>query len=341
MTDDHFSRAPRAALDALTEAGAQMRRRTLLSAGLGLAAAVALRPARAASAVRIGYQKYGSLVLLKGRGTLEKALAPLGYEVAWSEFPSGPPLLEALNAGAIDLGSAGEAPPIFAQAANADLRYVGTEPPAPRGEAILVPKDSPIRAVSDLRGKTIALNKGSNVHFLVVRALEKAGIAYDAVRLVFLSPADANAAFVRGSVDAWAIWDPYLAAAERSTGARILADGTGIAPNRQFYLSRRAFTEASPDIVSAILKAIAEVDTWAAGNGGTVASELAPSVGIPAPVLTVALDRLSYGVAALDAKTIADQQAVADAFHALGLLPKPIRVADAVWAHPQRKAEIR
>ncbi|MCJ2075391.1 sulfonate ABC transporter substrate-binding protein [Methylobacterium sp. E-016] len=341
MTDDHFSRAPRAALDALTEAGAQMRRRTLLSAGLGLAAAVALRPARAASAVRIGYQKYGSLVLLKGRGTLETALAPLGYEVAWSEFPSGPPLLEALNAGAIDLGSAGEAPPIFAQAANADLRYVGTEPPAPRGEAILVPKDSPIRAVSDLRGKTIALNKGSNVHFLVVRALEKAGIAYDAVRLVFLSPADANAAFVRGSVDAWAIWDPYLAAAERSTGARILADGTGIAPNRQFYLSRRAFTEASPDIVSAILKAIAEVDTWAAGNGGTVASELAPSVGIPAPVLTVALDRLSYGVAALDAQTIADQQAVADAFHALGLLPKPIRVADAVWAHPQRKAEIR
>ncbi|MCJ2042049.1 sulfonate ABC transporter substrate-binding protein [Methylobacterium sp. J-059] len=341
MTDDHFSRAPRAALDALTEAGAQMRRRTLLSAGLGLAAAVALRPARAASAVRIGYQKYGSLVLLKGRGTLETALAPLGYEVAWSEFPSGPPLLEALNAGAIDLGSAGEAPPIFAQAANADLRYVGTEPPAPRGEAILVPKDSPIRAVSDLRGKTIALNKGSNVHFLVVRALEKAGIAYDAVRLVFLSPADANAAFVRGSVDAWAIWDPYLAAAERSTGARILADGTGIAPNRQFYLSRRAFTEASPDIVSAILKAIAEVDTWAAGNGGTVASELAPSVGIPAPVLTVALDRLSYGVAALDAQTIADQQAVADAFHALGLLPKPIRVADAVWAHPQRKAELR
>ncbi|MCJ2009925.1 sulfonate ABC transporter substrate-binding protein [Methylobacterium sp. J-092] len=339
MTDDpHPQRAARLAA---VDGSVPLRRRTLLSAGLGLAAAIALRPARAASAVRIGYQKYGSLVLLKGRGTLETALAPLGYEVAWSEFPSGPPLLEALNAGAIDLGSAGEAPPIFAQAANADLRYVGTEPPAPRGEAILVPKDSPIRAVSDLRGKTIALNKGSNVHFLVVRALEKAGIAYDAVRLVFLSPADANAAFVRGSVDAWAIWDPYLAAAERSTGARILADGTGIAPNRQFYLSRRVFTEASPDIVSAILKAIAEVDTWAAGNGGTVASELAPSVGIPAPVLTVALDRLSYGVAALDAQTIADQQAVADAFHALGLLPKPIRVADAVWAHPQRKAEIR
>lgn len=341
MTDDPLSRPPRATLDTLTEAGAPMRRRTVLSAGLGLAAAFALRSARAAATVRIGFQKYGSLVLLKGRGTLEEILASRGYDVAWSEFPSGPPLLEALNAGAIDLGSAGEAPPIFAQAANADLRYIGTEPPAPRGEAILVAKDSPIRTVSDLRGKTIALNKGSNVHFLVVRALEKAGVAYDAAKLVFLSPADANAAFVRGSVDAWAIWDPYLAAAERSTGARILADGTGIAPNRQFYLSRRSFTEANPEIVTSVLRAIGEIDAWAAGNGGTVASEHAPSVGIPAPVLTVALDRLSYGVAALDEQTIADQQAVADAFHALGLLPKPIWVADAVWAHPERKAAIR
>ncbi|WP_375464028.1 sulfonate ABC transporter substrate-binding protein [uncultured Methylobacterium sp.] len=321
-------------------------RRALLSAGLGLATAFALRPARAAGVtVRIGYQKYGSLVLLKGRGNLERTLKALGIELAWSEFPSGPPLMEALNASAIDFGSAGEAPPIFAQAASSDLRYVGAEPPAPRGEAVLVPKDSPIRNVADLRGRTIALNKGSNVHFLLVRALEKAGVPYDAVKLAFLGPADANAAFVRGSVDAWAIWDPYLAAAERATGARVLADGDGVVPNRQFYLSRRAFTDANPEIVSAVLTAVGEVDAWAASNTDAVASELAPSVGIPAPVLAVALARLSYGVAPLDARTVADQQQVADAFHGLGLLPKPIRVADAVWAwpdhRPDRKAEIR
>ncbi|MDP4005683.1 sulfonate ABC transporter substrate-binding protein [Methylobacterium sp. NEAU K] len=317
-------------------------RRLLLSAGLGLAAAFTLRPARAAGgSIRVGYQKYGSLVLLKGRGVLERALQPLGYTVAWSEFPSGPPLMEALNAGAIDFGSAGEAPPIFAQAASAELRYVATEPPAPRGEAILVPKDSPVRSVADLRGRTIALNKGSNVHFLLVRALERAGLPYDAVKLAFLAPADANAAFVRGAVDAWAIWDPYLAAAERATGARVLADGQGLAPNRQFYLSRRAFTEASPEIVSAVLKVIGEVDTWAAGHAESVATELAPSVGIPAPVLGVALGRLSYGVTPLDAATVADQQRVADAFHGLGLLPKPIRVADAVWIQPERRAEAR
>ena len=324
-------------------AGLAPNRRLLLSAGLGLAAAVALRPARAAGSVRIGYQKYGSLVLLKGRGTLETALQPLGTTVSWSEFPSGPPLLEALNAGAIDFGSAGEAPPIFAQAASPELRYVAAEPPAPRGEAILVPKDSPVTGVADLRGKTIALNKGSNVHYLLVRALERAGVPYDAVKLAFLAPADANAAFVRGSVDAWVIWDPFQAAAERATGARVLVDGRGtggqaLAPNRQFYLSRRGFTETSPEIVSAVIRAIAAVDAWAEGHAEAVAAELAPAVGIPAPVLTVALGRLSYGVAPLDAAAVADQQKVADAFHGLGLLPKPIRVADAVWTPPAHKA---
>ena len=315
-------------------------RRRLLSAGFGLAASCALGPARAAGgSVRVGYQKYGALVLLKARGGLETALKPLGYSVEWSEFPSGPPLLEALNAGAIDFGTAGEAPPIFAQAASPELRYVATEPPAPRGEAILVPKDSPVRSVADLRGKTIALNKGSNVHFLLVRALEQAGLPYDAVKLAFLAPADANAAFVRGSVDAWVIWDPYLAAAERATGARVLADGQGIAPNREFYLSRRAFTESSPEIVSAVVAAIATIDTWAVGHADTVAAELAPAIGVPAPVLKVALERQSYGAAPLDAAAIADQQRVADAFHHLGLLPKPIRVADAVWTPTGRRAE--
>lgn len=322
--------------------GLAPHRRKFLSAGLGLAAAGVLRPARAAGGtVRVGYQKYGSLVLLKARGTLETALKPLGYAVAWSEFPSGPPLMEALNAGAIDFGTAGEAPPIFAQAASPELRYVATEPPAPRGEAILVPKDSPVRSVADLRGRTLALNKGSNVHFLVVRALEQAGLPYDAVKFAFLAPADANAAFVRGSVDAWVIWDPYLAAAERATDARVLADGRGIAPNREFYLSRRGFTEASPEIISAVLTAIGAIDTWAEGHAETVAAELAPSVGIPAPVLKIALERQSYGAAPLDAAAIADQQRVADAFHGLGLLPKPIRVADAVWTQPERRAESR
>src|SRR6201988_1160915 len=190
--------------------------------------------------VRIGYQKYGKLVLLKGRGTLEEKLKPLGYSVSWTEFPSGPPLLEALNVGSIDFGISGETPPIFAQAAGAPLIYLAYDPPAPQGEAILVPKDSPLHAVTDLRGKKVALNKGSNVHYLLVKALENAGVKYSEIQPVFLAPADARAAFERGAVDAWVIWDPFQAAAEAATGARTLTDGTNIdgtniVANYQFY----------------------------------------------------------------------------------------------------------
>ena len=158
--------------------------------------------------VRVGYQKYGTFLLLKARGLLEKKLEPLGFGVAWTEFPGGPQLLEALNVGALDFGITGESPPIFAQAAGAPLVYVGNEPPAPRGEAILVPKDSPIHSLADLKGKTIALNRGSNVHYLLVKALEKAGLKYADVNVVFLAPADGRAAFEHGSVDAWVIWGP-------------------------------------------------------------------------------------------------------------------------------------
>ena len=138
----------------------------------------------------------------------------------WTEFPSGPPLLEALNVGAIDFGNTGEAPPIFAQAAGAPIQYVAYEPPAPKGEAILVPKDSKLNSVADLKGKKVALNKGSNVHYLLVKALEKAGVKYSEIEPVFLAPADARAAFERGAVDAWVIWDPFQAAAEAATGAQ-------------------------------------------------------------------------------------------------------------------------
>jgi sulfonate transport system substrate-binding protein len=187
--------------------------------------------------VRVGYQKYGTFLLLKARGLLERRLAPLGYAVSWTEFPGGPQLLEALNVGALDFGVTGEAPPIFAQAAGAPLVYVGDEPPAPRSEAILVAKDSPLHQVTDLKGKSVALNKGSNVHYLLVRALEKAGLQYSDVKTVFLAPADARAAFEHGSVDAWAIWDPFQASAELGLEAHTLANGEGgVAANRQFYI---------------------------------------------------------------------------------------------------------
>jgi sulfonate transport system substrate-binding protein len=278
--------------------------------------------------VRIGYQKYGKLVLLKGRGTLEDKLKPLGYKVSWTEFPSGPPLLEALNVGAIDFGIAGETPPIFAQAAGAPLVYLAYDPPAPRGEAILVPKDTAITSVADLRGKKVALNKGSNVHYLLVKALEKAGLKYTDIQPVFLAPADALAAFTRGSVDAWVIWDPYEAAAEASTGARILADGTGLVANHQFYFSSKKFLADHGGAVDVVLAALGEADDWTKNNIEAVAEQLSPSVGLPASVLAVSLKRESYGILPVNKEVIASQQRIADTFLALGLLPKAITVSD-------------
>jgi len=275
--------------------------------------------------VRIGFQKYGKLVLLKSKGTLEDKLKAAGYKVVWTEFPSGPPLLEALNVGALDFGNTGEAPPIFAQAAGAPIRYVAYEPPAPKGEAILVPKDSKLASVADLRGKKVALNKGSNVHYLLVKALEKAGIKYSEIEPVFLAPADARAAFERGAVDAWVIWDPFQAA----TGARTLADGTGVVTNYQFYFSSKKFLESDPRIVDLVLAQLSEVDNWAKGDIHAVAEQLAPAIGLPVPVVETALKRQAYGIKPITDSVIADQQQVADTFFALGLLPKQVKISDA------------
>src|SRR6266700_2807719 len=185
--------------------------------------------------LRIGFQKYGKLVLLKSKGTLEDKLKAAGYQVVWTEFPSGPPLLEALNVGAIDFGNTGEAPPIFAQAAGAPIQYVAYEPPAPKGEAILVPKDSRLTSVADLRGKKIALNKGSNVHYLLVKALEKAGVKYSEVEPVFLAPADARAAFERGEVDDWAKGDIHAVASQLAPAIGLPVDVVEVALKRQSY----------------------------------------------------------------------------------------------------------
>jgi sulfonate transport system substrate-binding protein len=279
--------------------------------------------------VRIGYQKYGTLTLLKGRGTLEQRLAQRNVTVKWTEFPAGPQLLEGLNVGSVDFGTVGEAPPIFAQAAGANLVYVGNEPPSPGSEAIVVPKDSKLRGVADLKGKKVALNKGSNVHYLLVKALEKAGLGYKDIEVIYLPPADARAAFERGAVDAWVIWDPFLAAAEKQLSARVLADGKGLVANHQFYLAARPYAEKNADIVRIVLEEIAKVDDWGAKNPKDVAQILSAQTGLEVDVVALAASRYSYGVKPITADVLEQQQKLADTFANLKLIPKPIVVKDA------------
>jgi sulfonate transport system substrate-binding protein len=302
--------------------------RLLLAAGAMAAGLPAL--AQASKELRIGYQKYGTLTLLKGRGTLDKRLADKGIAVKWTEFPAGPVLLEGLNVGSIDFGTVGEAPPIFAQAAGANLVYVGNEPPSPGSEAIIVHKASPIRSLADLKGKKIALNKGSNVHFLLVKALEKAGIDYRDIQPVFLPPADARAAFERNSVDAWVIWDPFLAAAEKQLGARLLADGKGLVSNHQFYLASRSYATAQPEILRIVIEELAKVDAWGKANQKEVAAILAAQTGLDTGVVELAAQRYAYGVKPVTPDVIGEQQKIADAFTGLKLIPKSIVVKDAV-----------
>ncbi|WP_426056312.1 sulfonate ABC transporter substrate-binding protein [Janthinobacterium sp. PSPC2-1] len=314
----------------------RLSRRTTLgllfaaAAGVMAAGMPAAALAQAKGEVRIGYQKYGTLTLLKGRGTLEKRLAEQGVGVKWTEFPAGPVLLEGLNVGSIDFGTVGEAPPIFAQAAGANLVYVGNEPASPASEAIVVPKGSGLRTLADLKGKKIALNKGSNVHYLLLKALEKAGVAYADIQPVFLPPADARAAFERGSVDAWAIWDPFLAAAEKQLGARVLADGKGLVANYQFYLASRTYAEKHPEILRIVLDEVAKVDDWGRNNPEEVATILSAQTGLSKDVVALAASRYAYGVKAVSVDVIASQQRVADAFSSLKLIPKPIVVKDAL-----------
>jgi sulfonate transport system substrate-binding protein len=326
--------------------GALEGRRSLLKMAAGLGAGVALRGFGAAGAtlaasgvanaedskvVSIGYQKYGNFIILKARGTLEKRLAPLGYSVRWLEFPAGPQLLEGLNANAVDIGVVGETPPVFAQAGGVDFVYIAAEPDAPRGEAVIVPKNSPIRSLAELRGKKVAVTRGSNSHYLLVKALEHGKVRYDEIQPAYLVPADARAAFANGSVDAWSIWDPYLAAAERQLDARVLTNGEGLVRNIEYYVARRSFATQHADVVHAVLAETQQLDTWASQNVPAVAAQLAPLTGLDTGALELALGRTGYGILPVDTARFAYQQQIADTLYELKLIPQKLAVTDARW----------
>jgi sulfonate transport system substrate-binding protein len=280
--------------------------------------------------VRMGNQKVGAFALMKARGMLEERLKPLGYTVTWKEFSSGPQLLEGIKAGAVDFAHSGDAPPIFAQAAGAPLLYIGYAPDGPKSEAILVQKDSSIKAVADLKGKKIGLNKGSNVHYLLVRALDKAGLKYTDVELVFLPPADGRAAFEKGTIDAWVIWEPYRTAAEMSLGARTVADGTGLVSNNDFFFVAKSFAQAHPQMINVVLEATRDIFAQAAKDIPGTAKMFSAAAGFPESVMENAISHRGFDVHPMNKEVIAEQQRIADTFKTLGLIPVAINVSDAV-----------
>ena len=310
------------------------KRRAWLEASLATAMLAAVRPAWAqgegqgSRLLRVGHQK-GWLSILKSRGTLEKRLAPLGVSVRWIEFNAGPVQLEALNVGSIDFGDVGEAPPIFAQAAGAPLVYAGATVARPGLEAVIVPRGSAIRSVADLKGKRVAYNKGSNVHYFLVKLLEQHGFGYGDVQSVFLAPADARAAFEKGSVDAWAIWDPFLAAAQKSLDARLLADARGVANNRAYYFTSRDYASRNADVLRIAIAEIAAIDDWASRNRDAAAAELSRILGLELAVTELYLSRAEFGTRLVNADILAEQQRIADTFLDLRLIPKKLNLLHA------------
>ena len=313
-----------------------MNRRDVLIVASSAFALGAIRPAFATPAdrpkeLRIGYQKSSLLLIPKIRGVLEKRFGPDGINVTWAEFEFGPPLLEALSAGALDYGYTGNAPPIFAQAAHAKLVYAEAIPARGKSVGIVVAKDSSIHIIAGLKGKKVGVGKGSSGHDLLIAAIESAGLAWKDIEPVYLKPADAAAAFSRGAIDAWSIWDPYLAIVELNAGARQLPLSAKTAAQASFFLANSDFVAKYPEIVRAINAEIELSTKWIDAHRDEAALLFSEASGVPLLVEKYAVARADYTAGPLDSQIIAQQQAVADRFYKLGLIPEKIKVSDIVW----------
>lgn len=308
-------------------------RRKLLAASSALAATAVL-PAFAQekpAEIRIGTQKGGFFPAIRQRQTVENAFKPLGINIKWVDFQFGPPLLEAINVGSIDYGHVGDAPPIFAQAGGARIKYAAAVISRGNNQAILVRQDSPIKTLADLKGKKVAFGNGSSAHNLLVAALEKSGIPWTDITPVPLAPADATAAFVKGAVDAWSIWDPYVAIAELKFNARAIAWERDVHTSSAFYIVGSDFAQKYPSYVARLTQVLADEGKWAEANREEVSKAQSEATGVDLEAVRRSVARATFGIAPVSDDVIKTQQAVADRFAKLGLIPKPIKVSEIVW----------
>jgi sulfonate transport system substrate-binding protein len=313
-----------------------LTKRQFLAGTAGAAALAFAHRSAAAQEVlkefKVGYQKSsGILVAARQQQALEKRLKGLGVDtVRWVEFQFGPPLLEALGSGSVDIGTVGDTPPIFAQAAGANLLYVAAAPATQ--SATLVPTDSPIKSVADLKGKKVAIAKGSSSHNFTVQALKRAGLSFTDIAPVYLAPADAAAAFASGRVDAWTIWDPYWAIAQKRHDARaIVTTNDGLA-SHTFYLANKTTATKAPQVLHAALDELKQVTAWAARNRDALAQLTAEVTGVELEAQKIATNRYPIELNPITDAVVRQQQEIADTFLALGLIPKAITVSDIVWS---------
>ncbi|CAO3451827.1 ABC transporter substrate-binding protein [Azospirillum largimobile] len=308
-----------------------LSRRHALGLGVGtLAAGLTLSPLRQARAaipagtvLKVGDQKGGVQSVIEAAGLL----ADLPYRIEWSQFPAAAPLLEALNAGAIEVGYAGDAPTTFALAAGTSAKIIGAVRSNPQSTTILVPGNSSIRSVADLKGKTIGTGRGSIGHYLVLAALKANGLKPGDVKIAFLLPSDAKSALAAGSIDAWSTWGIYVSQALLVDGARAVVTGTGLMSGLSYQSATLEAIATKRDALADLIRRFAAARLWALENSDAYAGIWARTVGVDP-----AIARHTFGVerarpVAIDASVIADQQATSDVWREFGIIPKRLDAA--------------
>ncbi|WP_432753653.1 ABC transporter substrate-binding protein [Streptomyces sp. JL2001] len=280
--------------------------------------------------LNVGDQKGGSEAVLRAAGELDD----LGYRIKWSTFTSGPPLLEAGNAKAVDFGSVGNTPPVFAAGANSKITVVAATHGDSAGETILVPSDSPLRKPEDLKGRTVAVAQGSSAHFQLIASLKRAGLSLADVKVTLLQPADALAAFTSGKVDAWAVWDPYTSQVLQSGKGRVLTDGRGVVNGLGFQVASPSALadKEKAAAIGDLIERLRRAQDWVHKHPEAWAKVWAKETGLPYEVALAAVKR-SNGTripVALDQAAIDSEQKIADTFAELGLIPRRFAFADYV-----------
>jgi sulfonate transport system substrate-binding protein len=283
--------------------------------------------------INVGHQNgTPGLNLLKARGLLEKRLASQGIRVKWISFQGGPPMMEAMAAGGIDIGNVGNLPPVFAQAAGNPIVYVAATGSNAGAQAIIVPKNSPIKTLADLKGKKLAIQKGTALQYFALKALASAKLTLKDIQPVYLTIPDSTTAFEGGNVDALPIGDPYLASKELNDTVRVLVRGSDVAPQRAFYIATQNFTKNHPDLIKVILEEQRKVEEWAKANPNEVAKVLAEQTKYKPEAWEFALKRRPYfGVFDIKDEFVSEQQQVVDLFYTQKLIPKTFQVKDAIW----------
>lgn len=285
----------------------------------------------ATKVIRIGHQPHGTLFYLKIKETLGKRLATMNFAIEWTEFSAGKQILEAIEKGDIDLGYTGVVPPIVAQAHGVDFVYIANDTSKPEGMGILVPQNSPIHTLADLKGKKITTTKASAGQYLLVQALSKGGLTLKDIDFVDLLPPQGEKVFKQGKVDALVGWNPFLAELQESMPVRILANAEGLMNDRSFYVATRSFANNYTEILKVIMEEARKMGVWIVNHPEEAAELLSARIGIEATTALKITKIRHYDVLPIQDRAVEEQQRIAEIFFRLGLIKKRILVEDAVW----------